>query len=435
MEQPHCLQTEKILIACLLLRGDSEVYDSVCTIVNEDDLYNQKHKDLFLCIKSILAKSQNIDEVLLLDEIRRRKLTITLEEVFAIQNTTETASPAISSAKIVAQHSRARKLLRSARLAVEDLASGEDPDDVSVQLEADIQDVNKKVATASNLGDSAKKLKEKFQQMIDGTYKTSSMPTGINHLDEKLDEGGIGKGEVMVISAPTSCGKSQLALNIVLRAAVADGKSVGIFSFEMPSEQLTKRMIQTSAAVNLKGFREGFQKQETIDRVFEATDRVGKAPIYTEHFVRNVDELRSKARAMKRKHGIEVLVIDYLQLIPFDPRMKKHDGVAYVSHCIKQLAIELDIPILLLAQVNREGAKRETGLSLYDLKDSGDIENDADIILLMWAAYDGDIDKSKMIDVNGSPYIDLRYKIAKNREGERDTFGNFKFINQIGRIQ
>lgn len=423
------------MIACLLLRGDSEVYDSVCTIVNEDDLYNQKHKDLFLCIKSILAKSQNIDEVLLLDEIRRRKLTITLEEVFAIQNTTETASPAISSAKIVAQHSRARKLLRSARLAVEDLASGEDPDDVSVQLEADIQDVNKKVATASNLGDSAKKLKEKFQQMIDGTYKTSSMPTGINHLDEKLDEGGIGKGEVMVISAPTSCGKSQLALNIVLRAAVADGKPVGIFSFEMPSEQLTKRMIQTSAAVNLKGFREGFQKQETIDRVFEATDRVGKAPIYTEHFVRNIDELRSKARAMKRKHGIEVLVIDYLQLIPFDPRMKKHDGVAYVSHCIKQLAIELDIPILLLAQVNREGAKRETGLSLYDLKDSGDIENDADIILLMWAAYDGDIDKSKMIDVNGSPYIDLRYKIAKNREGERDTFGNFKFINQIGRIQ
>lgn len=423
------------MIACLLLRGDSEVYDSVCTIVNEDDLYNQKHKDLFLCIKSILAKSQNIDEVLLLDEIRRRKLTITLEEVFAIQNTTETASPAISSAKIVAQHSRARKLLRSARLAVEDLASGEDPDDVSVQLEADIQDVNKKVATASNLGDSAKKLKEKFQQMIDGTYKTSSMPTGINHLDEKLDEGGIGKGEVMVISAPTSCGKSQLALNIVLRAAVADGKSVGIFSFEMPSEQLTKRMIQTSAAVNLKGFREGFQKQETIDRVFEATDRVGKAPIYTEHFVRNIDELRSKARAMKRKHGIEVLVIDYLQLIPFDPRMKKHDGVAYVSHCIKQLAIELDIPILLLAQVNREGAKRETGLSLYDLKDSGDIENDADIILLMWAAYDGDIDKSKMIDANGSPYIDLRYKIAKNREGERDTLGNFKFINQIGRIQ
>ena len=423
------------MIACLLLRGDSEIYDSVCGIVNEEDIYDQDHKDLFICIKSIFAKSQSIDEVLLLDEIRKRKLGIEIQDIYRIQDTTETTSPAISSAKVVAQHSRARKLLRSARLAVEDLASGEDPENVSVQLEADIRNVNKQIASATNLQESAKQLKDKFQQMIDGTYETSSIPTGIDHLDEKLDEGGIGKGEVMVISAPTSCGKSQLALNIVLRAAVADGKPVGIFSFEMPSEQLTKRMIQTSAAVNLKGFREGFQKQDTIDRVFEATDRVGKAPIYTEHFVRNVDELRSKARAMKRKHNIEILVIDYLQLIPFDQRMKKHDGVAYVSHCIKQLAIELDIPILLLAQVNREGAKRETGLSLYDLKDSGDIENDADIILLMWAAYAGDIDKSKMIDSNGLSYIDLRYKIAKNREGERDTVGNFKFINHIGRLQ
>lgn len=435
MEQPNCLQTEKILIACLLLRGDSEIYDSVCSIVNEEDFFHQKNKDLFLCIKAIFAKSQSIDDVLLLDEIRKRKLDITIDELYGIQNSSETTTPAVSSAKIVAQHSRARKLMRSARLAVEDLASGEDPDNVSVQLEADILNANKQVATAANLEESANNLKEKFQQMIDGKYVTSSMPTGIQHLDEKLDEGGIGKGEVMVISAPTSCGKSQLALNIVLRAAVADGKPVGIFSFEMPAEQLTKRMVQTSAAVNLKKFREGFQRQEDIDRVFEATDRVGKAPIYTEHFVRNVDELRSKARAMKRKNGIEILVIDYLQLIPFDQRMKKHDGVAYVSHCIKQLAIELDIPIILLAQVNREGAKRETGLTLYDLKDSGDIENDADIILLMWASHDGDIDKSRMIDAKGLSYIDLRYKIAKNREGERDTVGNFKFINHIGRFQ
>jgi replicative DNA helicase len=435
MEQPNCLQTERILIACLLLRGDSEVYDSVCSIVSEDDFYNSKNKNLFSCIKAIFAKSEEIDEVLLLEEIRKRKLDIVLEDIYGIQSTTITTSPAVSSAKIVAQHSRARKLLRSARLAVEDLISGEDPDEVSVQLEADVRDVNKKSASASNLEDSAKNLKDKFNQMLAGTYQTSSMPTGISHLDEKLDEGGIGKGEVMVISAPTSCGKSQLALNIVLRNSVVQNKPVGIFSFEMPSEQLAKRMIQTSAAVNLKRFREGLCNEGQVKNVMDATDRVGKAPIYTEHFVRNVDELRSKARAMKRKNRIELLVIDYLQLIPFDPRMKKHDGVAMVSHSIKQLAIELDIPVILLAQVNREGAKRESGLSLYDLKDSGDIENDADIILLMWAACDGDIDKSKKVDTNGSMYVDLKYKIAKNREGERDTIGNFKFINHIGRLQ
>ena len=115
--------------------------------------------------------------------------------------------------------------------------------------------------------------------------------------------------------------------------------------------------------------------------------------------------------------------------------MQKHDGIAYNSHCIKQLAIELDIPVILLAQVNREGAKRDTGLGLYDLKDSGDIENDADIILLMWASQYGDVDRSRMTDPNGVPYIEMKYKIAKNREGERDTEGVFKFLNHIGRFQ
>ena len=88
MEQPNCLQTERILIACLLLRGDSEVYDSVCSIVSEDDFYNSKNKNLFSCIKAIFAKSEEIDEVLLLEEIRKRKLDIVLEDIYGIQSTT-----------------------------------------------------------------------------------------------------------------------------------------------------------------------------------------------------------------------------------------------------------------------------------------------------------------------------------------------------------
>lgn len=435
MEQPYCLQTERILIACLLLQGDSDVFDQVSSIVQEDDFYNEKTRQLFKCIKTIFSKGQVIDEVLLLDEIRSAKADVNLSDIYSIQDTASTTLPALSSAKIVSERSRARQLLRATRLATQDLTSGESSDEVAVQLEAEILRANKKVGSSKNLSESAGKLKTKFQQMLDGTYEVQSLSTGISHLDMKLDEGGIGKGEVFVISAPTSCGKSQLALNVVLRAAITEQKSVGIFSFEMPSEQLTKRMIQTSSAVNLKIFREGMPSKDQADKVFAATDRISDAPIHTEHYVRNADDLRSKARAMKRKHGIEVLVIDYLQLIPFDTRMSKNDGIAHNSHCIKQLAIELDIPVILLAQVNREGAKRETGLGLYDLKDSGDIENDADIILLMWASQFGDVDRSKMVDSNGVSYIEMKYKIAKNREGERDTEGVFKFLNHVGRFQ
>jgi replicative DNA helicase len=136
---------------------------------------------------------------------------------------------------------------------------------------------------------------------------------------------------------------------------------------------------------------------------------------------------------MVRSDGIKLLVVDYLQLIPFGTgRMSKNDAIANISHKIKQLALELDIAVLLLCQVGREGAKRDGGLMLYDLKDSGDIENDADVVLLLWPA-EGDIDQSKKIDTYG-PYIDMKYNVAKNREGQRDVKGHFQFRNHVGRF-
>jgi replicative DNA helicase len=110
--------------------------------------------------------------------------------------------------------------------------------------------------------------------------------------------------------------------------------------------------------------------------------------------------------------------------------MSKNDAIADISHTIKQLALELNIGVLLLSQVNREGAKRDGGLAIYDLKDSGDIENDADVILLMWPE-NGDIEASKRLDGNG-PYVNMKYNIAKNREGERDVKGKFKFYHSKG---
>ena len=145
----------------------------------------------------------------------------------------------------------------------------------------------------------------------------------------------------------------------------------------MPANQLAKRITQTASAVNLKLYSDGVASPKQMKAVDEAIDKVGKAPIYTEHYVRGIDDLRSKARMMKRKHDIQVVVVDYLQLIPFDSKMSKHEGISQASHGIKQMAMELDVTVILLAQINRTGAMRDTGLVLYDLKDSGDIENDA----------------------------------------------------------
>jgi replicative DNA helicase len=281
---------------------------------------------------------------------------------------------------------------------------------------------------------AAEACREDFKKMAAGEYETSALPTHIRQLDDKLTAHGVANGEVMVVAAPTSCGKTCLALNIALQNGVTHKVPGLYFSFEMQAKSLAKRMIQTCSAVNLKRFEENVCPADQQKRVWEATDKVAQAPIYTEHYVRSVEELRSRARMYKRKHNIEWIVIDYLQLVPWNSKLKKHDGIAEVSHQIKLMAMELDLPVILLAQVNREGAKRETGLTLYDLKDSGDIENDADVILLLWPDGKDTNDATIHNHTEHGTYISIKYNIAKQREGERDQYGKMVFKNHIGRM-
>jgi replicative DNA helicase len=309
------------------------------------------------------------------------------------------------------------------------------PEDIASESESQLRIIMDSAQDSKQcLGESAEALKKMLNDIYDGKYESKKIPTGISHLDDKLDERGIGQGEVCVIAAPTSCGKSQLALNFVLRNSIANEIPSLIFSFEMPASQLTKRMTQTSSCVNLKRYSDAVVTQAERDKVDEAIDKISKAPIYTEHSVRSIDDLRSKARRMKRLRDIKIIVIDYLQLIPYNSKLNKHEGISQASHGIKQMAMELDVAVILLVQVNRTGAMRDSGLVLYDLKDSGDIENDADIAILMWPE-GGDIDHARKLDPNGKPYISMQYNIAKNREGERDLKGKFMFINHIGRFQ
>jgi replicative DNA helicase len=269
--------------------------------------------------------------------------------------------------------------------------------------------------------------------MQDGTFVKDVVRTHIPHLDEKLGMGGIGAGEVCIVAAPTSCGKSAVAINIALRAAKTDAVPTCIFSFEMPQKQIARRMIQTLSGVNLRQIEENIASTAKVKAVHSANETLSTLPIYTVHSVQGADDLKSQIRILVRKHGVKLVVIDYLQLIPFGNKLGKTEGISAISHKIKQIAVELGIGILLLAQVNREGAKRESGLSLYDLKDSGDIENDADAVVLMWPK-GGDVESAKKVDAVG-PYTELQYSVAKNREGERDVRGIFKLYHCVGIIK
>ena len=433
IQEPYSLEAEEGVIASCLI--DNTAYDRIAQVISPEDFFDIKTKILFKLISELSQNKQIVDEITLFERVKTKGFEeqIGYDSLQSIIERVSTSVRASYYAQIVQEKAIARNIIKASRIAIEEIVEGSEASYVSSKLEKKLCDISDRVNNEQSFQDAGDILEDKFKLMSERKYEFTALSTGIKHLDEKLDEGGIGKGEVFVISAPTSCGKSQLALNIVLRAAVKDQSPVGIFSFEMPSEQLLKRMVQTASAVNLKKFREGVATEEENKRVFDSLDKIKNAPIYVEHNVRNIQELRSKARSMQRKNKIEALVIDYLQLIPYDTRMSKNDGVSLISHSIKQLAMELNIPVILLAQVNREGAKRDSGLSMHDLRDSGDIENDADVILLMWAK-GGDLNNCRVFD-GQFQYLELDYKIAKNREGERDVMGKFKFINHLGRFQ
>lgn len=436
-ELPNNLSAEQALIACCLLGDNSDAYDSISGLVQADDFYALRNQLAYQAIADLAGSGEPIDEINL---VERLKVNNCIDEVggvvgvMALADGAETTASVRNYASIVKEKSNLRKMHRAYKMAAERAASEQmDSSEIQGYIDGELSLVNGSESGLEKISNSVELLKEDFKQMQEGTYVKDVVKTNIKHLDEKLGMGGIGAGEVCIIAAPTSCGKSAVAINIVLRASKIDSVTSAIFSFEMPQKQIARRMLQTLSGVNLRQVEENVATPAKLKSVHAATELLDALPIYTVHSVKGADDLRSQIRLLVRTHGVKLVVIDYLQLIPFGKSVGKTEGISNISHKIKQIAVELGIGILLLAQVNREGAKRESGLSLYDLKDSGDIENDADAVVLIWPE-GGDVESAKKFDSVG-PYTELQYSVAKNREGERDVRGIFKLYHCVGIIK
>jgi replicative DNA helicase len=436
-ELPNNLSAEQALIACCLLGDNSDAYDSISSLVRADDFYALRHQLAYQAIADLAGSGEPIDEINL---VERLKVNNCIDEVggvvgvMALADGVETTASVRNYASIVKEKSNLRKMHRAYKMAAERAASEQlDSSEIQGQIDSELDLVKGSESGVEKISNSVELLREEFKQMQEGTYVKDVVKTHIKHLDEKLGMGGIGAGEVCIVAAPTSCGKSAVAINIALRASKIDSVPSAIFSFEMPQKQIARRMLQTLSGVNLRQVEENVATPAKLKSVHAATELLDGLPIYTVHSVKGADDLRSQIRLLVRTHGVKLVVIDYLQLIPFGKSVGKTEGISNISHKIKQIAVELGIGILLLAQVNREGAKRESGLSLYDLKDSGDIENDADAVVLMWPE-GGDVESAKKFDSVG-PYTELQYSVAKNREGERDVRGIFKLYHCVGIIK
>lgn len=434
---PNNPEAEDSIIASCLLSGDSSVLDAVSPIVSPEDFYTARGRFLFEAVRGLANDSKPLDEIHLVEALKGSNK---LDEVggmlgvMSLMDAATTESKAVHHAKLIAEKSNLRRLIRQCRLAEEKAyGEGHEFQDIRAELEGGILDIDSRDSTQYDVADSVDEITSDIALMQAGEFTPDIVKTNVGRLDGLLGNGGIAAGEVLTLAAPTSCGKSALALYISARTMADQGTPVAYFSFEMPQKQLMKRMIQSVSGVNLRGIQDGTATDSQVRRFHEGTETVKKFPLSTVHSVKGVDDLVSQARYLVRKRGVKLIVVDYLQLIGFNSnKMSKAEGIAGISHRIKQMALDLNVAVILLAQVNREGAKRETGLSLYDLKDSGDIENDADVVLLMWP-HKGDVESSKDQDHRGS-YTGLFYKLAKNREGERDIGDYLRFYHCTGRF-
>ena len=434
---PNNPEAEEAVIACCLLSDSPANYNTVAESVSADDFYIYRNQCIFGAIGKLVDASLPVDEIHLTEQLTRDH---NLDEVggiasiYSIMGRVETAVQMNHYANIVREKSNLRKMNRAYRIATESIMSQSDTaENIKHTVDSKVNQIQFAQEKPNDLRSTAEEIKDEFRKMLAGEFVTDALPTHIGKLDQQLGNRGIAPGEVVTLAAPTSCGKSALALNIALKSVTHNDAPCAVFSLEMPQKQLFKRMTQTLAGVNIRQISDGVISDENMKKVDEAIDQLHSVPLYTSHNVKSAEDLASQLRKLVDKQGVKLAVIDYLQLIPFDSgKVSKTEGIANISHKIKQLALELNIGILLLAQVNREGAKREGGLDIYDLKDSGDIENDADVVLLMYPQQ-GNFEDSKMTDSNG-PYTNLEYKIAKNREGERGTIGYFKFYHITGRF-
>ncbi len=423
---PQNLEAEQSLLGCLLL--DKEAIFKVTDVLNPDDFYHGNHKKIFEAMIDLFNNQEPIDIITLSNRLEEKKLIQDIggrSYLAQLSNTVATSANTVYYANLIQKKATLRRLQISAS-EIMDLSFEEERevDDILDQAEKKIFGVSRKFLKNSFAGiDNL--LSEAFER-IDELHKRSGslrgISTGFYDLDNLL--AGLQKSDLIILAARPSVGKTALALDIARQAAIKNKVGVGIFSLEMSKEQLVDRMLCSQANVNLWKMRTGnlSDKDEDNDfsKIADAMGVLSEAPVYIDDSPNiSVMEIRAKSRRLQSEKNLGLIVIDYLQLM--EGRGKYSDNrvqeISEISRGLKGIARELNVPVLALAQLSR-AAEQQSGASipkLSHLRDSGSIEQDADVVMFIYRkAADRAFNVQELS-------IDERYKaevhIAKHRNG------------------
>lgn len=405
---PHNIEAEESVLGSLLIDQDAVV--KIADWLGVDDFYQKRHATIYAAMLELYAKGHPIDVLSVIDRLKEKKQ---LEEIGGEPNVTHlamvvpTAGNIIHYARIVQRNSTRRRLI-SAASDISEMGFNEEDDveDTMDQAERKLFSVsqNHKHESFSQLHEALEEAFTRIDQLHKGDHSLRGVTTGFQGLDTKL--AGWQKSDLVIVASRPSVGKTTLALDFA-RYAALDGARVGIFSLEMSRDQLVDRLLAAHAHVDLWRLRTGKLELggelDDFTRLGRAMEQLSAVPIFIDdHASANVMGMRTMARRLQAEHGLDLLIVDYLQLMESnkygDNRVQE---VSDISRNLKRLALEIEVPVIALSQLSRAVEMRtDQRPKLSDLRDSGQLEQDADVVIMLHRqSYDFD-DKPEVLEVD-----------------------------------
>lgn len=388
---PHNLDAEQATLGCLLI--DSMCQTEIMTLVKPDDFYTDAHRNIFAAMLKIFQKNTPIDFVTLSEELEREgKIDAVggIDYINFLSNVVPSAANYKFYVDIVKTNSVRRMLIKSGQNIIEKAYSDEDREGVLSYAEAEVYSISEKeeVSQLEHIGKPGGAIKSVIDRMDLISKDPSALrgiPTGFRDLDAMTN--GLQKSDLVLLAARPSVGKTSFAMNLVTNIA-RNGYSCAVFSLEMSKEQLTQRALCSIAKVPMQNALNGKMSTEEWKRIWTATKQLENAKIYVDDSsLTTPAALLSKCRRLKAKDGkLDMIMVDYLQLMTSDSHRKdnRQNEVSEISRNLKIAAKELNVPIVVLSQLSRDIEKREGHRpQLSDLRDSGAIEQDADIVMFL----------------------------------------------------
>lgn len=415
---PQDIEAEKAVLGSIMLRKDA-LHD-IEDFMHDRVFYSDKHRHIWNAIMDLALRGDPIDLVSVSSYLKDKGLLESIggsAEISALVESVPSAANIAYYADIVFKKYQLRSLIDAAENIVHTAftETEESLDAVLDQAEKKIFSVtsNNKSQRYTSIKDTLKETWEELSRVHDNSGALRGVPTGFSSLDNKLS--GLQKSDLVILAARPSMGKTTLALDIARNAAVHGNTPVVIFSLEMSTQQLVTRMLATEARVDAWKLRTGrLDDGEAFTRIRDALDRLSKAPIYINDEAGNsTNRMKSFARRIKSEHGLGLVVVDYLQLMTAG---KSYDSmvnqVTEISRSLKSLARELDVPVLALSQLSRAVETRGGRPKLSDLRDSGSIEQDADVVMFIHRD-----DKGRDNELHDNEPTETTIIIAKHRNG------------------